>query len=61
MRLNGLLNVDNHSETGFPPSKELLENLGRFIDEIANAGVVYTTDGIRPSAKGSRMQLSELF
>ena len=61
MRLNGILKADNNSETGFPPSKELLENLGRFIDEIANAGVVYTTDGIRPSAKGSRMQLSELF
>ena len=61
MRLNGMLKADTHSEPGFPASKELLENLGRFIDEVANAGVVYTTDGIRPSAKGSRMQLSELF
>ena len=61
MRLNGVVKIDIHTETSFPPSKELLENLGRFIDEIANAGVVYATDGIRPSAKGSRMQLSELF
>ena len=61
MRLKGMLKADNNSDTGFPPSKELLENLGRFLDEVANAGVVYTTDGIRPSAKGSRIQLSELF
>jgi hypothetical protein len=61
MRINGLLKADKHSEAGVPASKELLENLGRFIDEVANAGVLYTTDGLQPSAKGARFQLSELF
>jgi hypothetical protein len=44
MRIKGS-NTDKHSEPGFPPSKELLENLGRFIDEVANAGVLFATDG----------------
>ena len=61
MRLNGLLKADSHFEAGFPPSRELLEDLGRFIDEVANAGVLYATDGVRPSPKDSRLQLSELF
>ena len=61
MRSNGSLKADKHSESGVPASKELLENLGRFIDEVANAGVLYVTDGLQLSAKGSRVQLSELF
>lgn len=61
MRIKGLVNTDKHSEAGFPPSKDLLENLGRFIDEVANAGVLYATNEFQPSAKGTRVQLSELF
>jgi hypothetical protein len=61
MRTNGLLKADKHSESSVPASKELLENLGRFIDEVANAGVLYATDGLHTSAKGARVQLSELF
>ena len=61
MRTKGFLKADGHSEAGVPASKDLLENLGRFIDEVANAGVLYVTDGLQPSAKGSRVQLSELF
>jgi hypothetical protein len=61
MRINGLLNADKHFEGVFSPSKELLEDLGRFIDEVANAGVLYATDGFQPISKGTRVQLSELF
>lgn len=61
MRIKGMNKADKHSKGGFPPSSELLENLGRFIDEVANAGVLYATDEFRPSAKSARVQLSELF
>jgi len=61
MRINGLVNAEKHFESGFSSSKELLEDLGRFIDEVANAGVLYTTDGFQPSSKVARVQLSELF
>jgi hypothetical protein len=49
MRIKGS-KIDKHPEAGFPPSKELLENLGRFIDEVANAGVLFATDGLQPSS-----------
>lgn len=53
MRINRLLRADKHSEAGVPSSKELLENMGRFIEEVANAGVLLATDGLQPSSKGA--------
>ena len=61
MRINGLPKADKHSDAGFPASKELLENLGRFIDEVTNAGVLFATDGHQPSSSDARVKLSELF
>ena len=59
MRILGLLKADKHSEAGAPPTKELLEKMGRFIEEITNAGVLLATDGLQPSSKGARVKLSE--
>jgi len=59
MRILGLLKADKHSEAGAPPTKELLERMGRFIEEITNAGVLLATDGLQPSSKGARVKLSE--
>ena len=59
MRILGLLKADKHSEAGAPPTKELLERMGRFIEEITNAGVLLATDGLQPSSKGTRVKLSE--
>ena len=47
MRILGLLKADKHSEAGAPPTKELLERMGRFIEEITNAGVLRPTDSNR--------------
>ena len=61
MQIKGINKADKHSKRGFPTSSEHLENLGRFIDEVANAGVLFETDELRPSAKSVRILLSELF
>jgi hypothetical protein len=58
MRILGLLKADKHSEAGAPPSKELLERMGKFIEEITKAGVMLATDGLQPSSKGARVKLS---
>jgi hypothetical protein len=58
MRILGLLKADKHSEAGAPPSKELLEKMGKFIEEITKAGVMLATDGLQPSSKGARVKLS---
>jgi hypothetical protein len=58
MRILGLLKADKDSETGVPPSKELIERMGSFIEEITKAGVMLATDGLQPSSKGTRVKLS---
>jgi hypothetical protein len=58
MRFLGLLKADEHSESGAPPSKELMEKMGPFMEEITKAGVLLSTAGLQPSAKGTRVRLS---
>ena len=58
MRFMGLLKADKDSEAGVPPSPELLQRMGTFIDEITRAGVLVSTDGLKPSSHGTRVKLS---
>ena len=58
MRYLGLLRADKDSEAGTPPTAELMERMGRFMEEVGKAGVLVATDGLHPSAKGSRVKLA---
>jgi hypothetical protein len=53
-----MLKADASSEAGAPPSKELIERMGRFVAEVTKAGVLVATDGLHPSAKGKRVRLA---
>jgi hypothetical protein len=59
MRILGLLKADEESEAGVFPSKELMEKMGTFMEEVMKAGVLLATDGLQPSSKGTRVRLSE--
>jgi hypothetical protein len=59
MRILGLLKADKGSEAGVPPTKELIERMGRFIEEVTKAGVLLATDGLQPSSKGKRVKVSD--
>jgi hypothetical protein len=58
MRILGMLRADKESEAGAPPSKQLIERMGTFIEEITKAGVMLATDGLQPSSKGKRVRLA---
>jgi hypothetical protein len=58
MRILGMLKADPSSENGAPPSKELMERMGVFIEEITKAGVMVDTNGLHPSSKGKRVKLA---
>lgn len=58
MRFLGLLKADAESESGAPPSPELMNKMGAFIEEVTKAGVLLATDGLHPSSKGARVKLS---
>ncbi len=44
-------------ETDAPPSPQDFEKMGKLIDEMTKAGVLLTTGGCAPSAKGVRVRI----
>jgi hypothetical protein len=42
-------------EAGQMPEQKLLENMGKFNEELVNAGVMLSGEGIHPSSKGARV------
>jgi hypothetical protein len=49
-------NEDN--EAGVPPSKELIEEMGKLMEETAQAGVLLAAEGVHASSKGARVSFS---
>jgi len=40
-----------------PPSPELFEKMGRFVEEATKAGVIVATGGIAPTSEGAQIRL----
>jgi hypothetical protein len=59
MKFLGLLKADKDSEAGVPPSPELMQKCGSFMEEVTKAGVLLATAGLQPSSKGARVRVSE--
>ena len=59
MKILGLLKADQYSESGAPPSQDLLERMGNFVEEATQAGVLLAGDGLQPSRSGKRVELSQ--
>lgn len=55
MRVMVLVKATADSEAGAMPAPELLEAMGRFNEELADAGVLVSGEGLHPSAKGKRV------
>ncbi|MCB2007653.1 MAG: YciI family protein [Rhodoferax sp.] len=58
MRFMILIKADANSEAGIMPSEQLLADMGRFNEELVNAGVMLAGEGLHPSAKGARVRFS---
>ena len=57
MRVMVLIKATAESEAGVMPSRELLEAMGRYNQELAEAGVMLGGEGIKPSGHGKRVVL----
>jgi hypothetical protein len=55
MRFMVIVKATPNSEAGKMPSEELLAAMGRFNEELANAGVLLAAEGLQPSARGTRV------
>ncbi len=58
MKFMVLIKADHNSEAGVMPSEQLLAEMGRFNEELVNAGVMLAGEGLHPSAKGARVRFA---
>jgi hypothetical protein len=58
MRFMILVKATKDSEAGVMPSEELLTAMGKFNEELVNAGVMLAAEGLHPSSKGARVRFS---
>jgi hypothetical protein len=58
MRFMVLVKANEDSEAGVLPSEELLTEMGKYNEQLANAGVLLAGDGLHPSSKGVRVRFS---
>ena len=55
MRVMVLVKATEDSEAGVLPSTELIEAMFAFNEELVNAGVMQSGDGLQPSSQGKRV------
>ncbi len=58
MRFMLIIKATPESEAGKMPSTELLEAMGKFNEELVNAGVLLAGEGLHPSSRGARVHFS---
>lgn len=58
MRFLVLVKASKDSEAGILPGQKLLEEMGKYNEELAKAGVLMAAEGLQPSSKGVRVKLS---
>ena len=58
MRVIVLIKADENSEAGELPDAQLLTEMGRYNEELVNAGVMLAGEGLQPSVRGKRVRFS---
>ena len=56
MRFRVLVKATKDSEAGAPPTRELVDAMMAYNEELVKAGIMKGGDGLQPSAKGARVQ-----
>lgn len=55
MRFLSMIRIDE--KAGRAPSEQLMQDMGKLIDEMTRSGVLISTAGLRPTAEGVRVRL----
>jgi hypothetical protein len=58
MRVMVIVKATPDSEAGVMPGTELLAAMGRYNEELVQAGVMLAGEGLHPSARGARVRFS---
>ena len=58
MKVMVIVKATQASEAGALPSTELLAAMGKYNEELAQAGILLAAEGLQPSSKGARVRFS---
>ncbi|RPJ84105.1 MAG: YciI family protein [Acidobacteria bacterium] len=58
MRFMVIVKANKDSEAGVMPSREILEAMGKYNEELVKAGVMLAGEGLHPSSKGVRVRFT---
>jgi hypothetical protein len=58
MRVIVMIKANQDSEAGKLPSEKLLAAMGEFNEELVNAGIMLSGEGLQPSSKGKRVRFA---
>jgi hypothetical protein len=58
MRFMIIVKATRDSEAGLMPSAELLRDMGKFNQDLIDAGIFVAADGLQASSKGARVAFS---
>ncbi|HTM58952.1 MAG TPA: YciI family protein [Burkholderiales bacterium] len=55
MKFLSMIRIDE--KTGQQPTEQLMQDMGKLIDEMTRTGKLVTTSGLRPTREGKRVRL----
>jgi hypothetical protein len=58
MRVMVMVRANRNTEAGVMPSEALLTAMGKYNEELVNAGILLAGEGLHPSSKGARVRFS---
>jgi hypothetical protein len=58
MRFMVVVKANEQSEAGVLPDEKLLAEMGKYNEELVQAGVLLAGEGLQPSSKGARVRFS---
>lgn len=58
MRVMVIVKANKDSEAGILPSREILAAMGKFNEQLVNAGIMLVGEGLHASSKGKRVKFS---
>ncbi len=58
MRFMVIVKANKDSEAGVLPDEKILTAMGKFNEQLVNAGVLLAADGLQASSKGKRIRFS---
>jgi len=58
MKVMVLVKADKDSEASVLPSEQMLTDMGKYNEQLVNAGVMLAGEGLHPSSKGARVKFA---